>query len=94
MIKSIRKTIRFDGNEYAKISKILEAEKVSFSEVGRASLLDFEIQSKSDLILVAEISKIGDSLKEISKYLNLEEKIDIQILSELVEIEKILGKLL
>lgn len=90
MKKEIRKTVRFSETEWEQIEKNLEGK--SFSDFTREVLLHGEIKisrvKKMDQDLIYEINRIGNNLNQIAKKANSNELAGIQLLAELVEIEK------
>ena len=92
--KTIRKTIRFNEDEYTYINKQLEEHHLSFAELGRAAMLNQEIKSKLELEMVFQVGKIGINLNQLAHHVNTQKCIDMQVLYTLVQIEKSLMRLL
>ncbi len=92
--KNIRKTIRFNIDEYAYINKQLEEHSLSFATVARSAILNQEIKSKLEIEMVFEVNKIGINLNQLAHYVNTEKCIDMEVLYRLVQIEKTLIRLL
>lgn len=93
-MRTIRKTIRFDVNEYMHIENLLRMHSLSFAEFARNAIMQKEIKSKVDLDLVYEVNRIGNNLNQIAHYVNSNKVIDMQVLQMLVDIEKRLNELL
>jgi len=89
MSKSIRKTIRFSEQEFSQIEKNLHGK--SFSNFAREILLNGKIKvskiQKVDQDLIYHLNRIGNNLNQIARAANSEDD-KIQILTELLEIEK------
>ncbi|HIP48243.1 MAG TPA: plasmid mobilization relaxosome protein MobC [Lutibacter sp.] len=66
---------------------------MTFSNFARAKILNQKIKSKITNDLIYEVSKIGNNLNQISKYVNTEKSLDFQVLEKLIEIEKHLESL-
>jgi len=92
--KNIRKTIRFNEDEYAYINKQLEEHHLSFATVARSAILNQKIVSKLEIEMVFQVNKIGINLNQIAYYVNTKKCIDMEVLYRLVEIEKVLIRLL
>jgi formiminotetrahydrofolate cyclodeaminase len=93
-MRTIRKTIRFDMDEYTHIENLIDMHSISFAEFARNSIMQKEIKSKVDLDLIYEINKICNSLNKIAHYVNTNKVMDMQVLQMLVDIEKRLNELL
>lgn len=92
MAKNIRKTLRFSEDEFSIIKKNLDNADISFSTFARSAILKKKIKLPIEKELIFEINKIGNNLNQIAKAINSrEDKIDI--LTELVEIEKAIKSL-
>jgi len=91
MAKSIRKTIRFSEDEWSNISQKLEKHHLDFSTFSRSAILKKKIILPIEKNLLFEISRIGNNLNQIARAVNRKEK--IQVLTQLVEIEKHLKSL-
>jgi hypothetical protein len=92
--KNIRKTIRFNEDEYVYINKQLEEHHLSFATVARSAILNQKIVSKLEIEMVFQVNKIGINLNQIAYYVNTKKCIDMEVLYRLVEIEKVLIRLL
>ena len=92
--KNIRKTIRFNEDEYAYINKQLEEHHLSFATVARSAILNQEIVSKLEIEMVYHVNKIGVNLNQIAHHVNTKKCIDMQVLQRLVNIERTLTGLL
>ena len=92
--KNIRKTIRFNEQEYAYILKQLEEHQLSFATVARSAILNQEIVSKLEIEMVYQVNKIGINLNQISYHVNTKKCVDMQVLQRLVNIERTLKELL
>jgi hypothetical protein len=64
----------------------LEKSNTTFSEFARKSILKKKVNSKHDIESIYHLSKIGNNLNQIARAINGKEK--IQVLTQLVEIEK------
>lgn len=93
-MRTIRKTIRFDMDEYMHIENLIDMHSISFAEFARNSIMQKEIKSKVDLDLLYEINRIGNNLNQTAHYVNSNKAIDMQVLQMLVDIEKRLNELL
>ncbi len=95
-IKKIVKAIRFTSNEFSKIEKELSRLNISFSEYARSILLKKRIRNKSKLKkeLIYEINKIGNNLNQIARHTNEKKTIDLNVLKQIIEIQKNMEKLL
>ena len=92
MAKNIRKTLRFSEDEFSIIKKNLDNADISFSTFARSAILKKKIKLPIEKELIYEINKIGNNLNQIAKSIHSrDDKIDI--LTELVEIEKALKSL-
>lgn len=91
--KQIRKTIRFSPTEYEKIETQLNDLNIDFATFARKALLKQKIKLPIEQELIYEINKIGNNLNQIARAVNKHDD-RISILTELVEIEKQLKKLL
>ena len=92
--KNIRKTIRFNEDEYAYINKQLEEHHLSFATVARSAILNQKIVSKLEIEMVYQVHKVGVNMNQISHYVNTKKCIDMQVLQTLVNIERTLTRLL
>ena len=92
--KNIRKTIRFNEQEYVYILKQLEEHHLPFTTLARSAILNQEIISKLELEMVYQVNKIGINLNQIAYYINTKKCVDMQVLQRLVNIEKTLKELL
>ena len=92
--KNIRKTIRFNEQEYAYIVKQLEEHHLSFAVVARSAILNQEIVSKLEVEMVYQVHKVGVNMNQVSHYVNTKKCIDMQVLQTLVNIERTLTRLL
>jgi hypothetical protein len=93
MKRDIKKTVRLSQLENQELSIMLNKHNLTFSDFARAKILGKQIKSKLSQDLIYQVNKIGNNLNQISKYANQNKSIDIQILQELVKIEKHLDKL-
>lgn len=91
MAKSIRKTIRFSEDEYSKISDELKKADIDFSTFCRSAILKKKIKLPIEKSLLSELSRIGNNLNQIARAVNQKER--VQVLTQLVEIEKALKDL-
>lgn len=91
MAKSIRKTIRFSEDEYSKISDELKKADIDFSTFSRSAILKKKITLPVEKNLLSELSRIGNNLNQIARAVNQKER--VQVLTQLVEIEKALKDL-
>jgi len=94
--------INFKPHDYEKIEAYASAEKVSKAEWIR-SRLDIQYSDMPQprnkdndmkLMLIYEVSKIGNNLNQLAKHVNFKKYIDGMILQKLVEIQKSIEKLL
>jgi len=92
--KNIRKTIRFDEDEYAYINKQIEEHHLTFATVARSAILNQEIKSKLEIEMVYQVNKVGINLNQIAHHVNTKKCIDMQVLQTLVNIERTLTGLL
>ena len=86
--KKYKKTIRFTESEIEQIEKKLKEHNLSFSEFARNAILGKKINSKISIKLVYEINKIGNNLNQIAKRVNTLKKIDNEVLTKLIDIDK------
>lgn len=93
-MRTIRKTIRFDMDEYMHIENLIDMHSISFAEFARNAIMQKEIKSKIDIDLIFQVNKIGNNLNQIALYVNTNKVIDIQVLQMLVDIEKRLNEFL
>ena len=92
-IKSVRKSIRLSFEENDILLTELKKHNLTFSNYARAKILNQKIKSKITNDLIYEVSKIGNNLNQISKYVNTEKALDFSVLEKLIEIEKHLESL-
>jgi len=92
--KNIRKTIRFNEDEYAYINKQLEEHHLSFATVARSAILNQKIVSKLEVEMVYQVHKACTNLNQLSRHVNTKKCIDMQVLQTLVSIERTLTRLL
>ncbi len=92
MPKVIRKTLRFSDSEWLAIESKLHKNGLDFSEFARASILKKEVESKADLdavrLLAGQFSRLGNNLNQIARGVNRKEIGAVEVLRQLVEIEK------
>lgn len=93
MSKDIRKTIRFSKSEFEQIQSNLDLSQITFSDFARSAILRKKIKLPVEKKLLFELNKIGTNLNQIAKAVN-SRKDKIQILTELVEIEKSIKELI
>jgi len=91
--KSVRKSIRLSAQENEILLTELKKHNLTFSNFARAKILNQKIKSKITNDLIFEVSKIGNNLNQISKYVNTKKALDFQVLEKLIEIEKQLERL-
>lgn len=89
MAKEIRKTIRFSDDEFEKIEHLMNEHNLTFAEFARGAILRKKIKLPIEKELIYELNKIGNNLNQIAKAVNQRDD-KIQILTELVEIERAL----
>jgi len=87
--KFIRKTIRFSESEWKKIAEQISKSETTFTEFARSAILRKKIKLPIEKELIYELNKIGNNLNQIAKAVNAKND-KIQILTELVEIERAL----
>jgi len=92
--KNIRKTIRFNEQEYVHVLKQIEEHHLSFATVARSAILNQEIKSKLEIEMVYQVNKIGININQVAHYVNTKKCIDMQVLQTLVNIERTLTGLL
>ena len=92
-IKSVRKSIRLSFEENDILLTELKKHNLTFSNYARAKILNQKIKSKITNDLIYEVSKIGNNLNQISKYVNTVKALDFSVLEKLIEIEKHLESL-
>jgi hypothetical protein len=93
LIKNIKKSVRLSISENQKLTEMLKSNNLTFSEFARAKILNQKIKSKITNELIYEVSKIGNNLNQISKFVNTKKSLDINILEKLIEIEKHLERI-
>lgn len=90
--KVIRKTLRFSDVEWSAIESKLQKNELDFSEFARAAILKKEVESKADLdavrLLAGQFSRLGNNLNQIARGVNKKEIGAVEVLRQLVEIEK------
>lgn len=91
MPKNIRKTLRFSEDEFVMIQQKLDLANITFSDFARSAILKKKIKLPIEKELIYELNKIGNNLNQIARAVNKNEK--ISVLTELVEIEKVLKDL-
>ena len=91
--KSVRKSLKITVEENDILLTELKKHNLTFSNYARAKILNQKIKSKITNDLIYEVSKIGNNLNQISKYVNTEKALDFQVLEKLIEIEKHLESL-
>jgi hypothetical protein len=91
--KSVRKSVKITVEENDILLTELKKHNLTFSNYARAKILNQKIKSKITNDLIYEVSKIGNNLNQISKYVNTEKALDFQVLEKLIEIEKHLESL-
>jgi len=91
--KSVRKSLKITVEENNILLTELKKHNLTFSNFARAKILNQKIKSKITNDLIYEVSKIGNNLNQISKYVNTEKSLDFQVLEKLIEIEKHLESL-
>jgi hypothetical protein len=96
MGRNLRKSIRLNQSEFAMIQLKLENSNITFSDYAREIIVNGKVkitQSSINQDLLYELNRIGNNLNQISKYVNQEKSLDIQVLQTLVSIEKEIKKL-
>ena len=93
MKRDIKKTVRLSKDEDIKLNEMLQKHNLTFSNYARAKILNQKIKSKITNDLIYEVSKIGNNLNQISKYVNTTKRLDLDILQSLVNIERTLEKI-
>ncbi len=88
MKRDIKKTVRLSKLENDNLDILLKNHNLRFSDFTRSKILNQKIKSKISNDLIFQISKIGNNLNQISKYVNENKSLDIQVLQELIKIEK------
>jgi len=88
MKRDIKKTVRLSNLENEKLSELLRNHNLTFSDFARAKILNKKINTKLTQELLYEMNKIGNNLNQISKNVNTQKSVDIQVLQQLVNIEK------
>jgi hypothetical protein len=91
--KTIKKSLRLTEKENLQLEENLQKHNLKFSEFARAKILNQKIKSKITDDLIYEVSKIGNNLNQIAKYVNTEKALDFRVLEKLIEIEKHLENL-
>ena len=86
--KSVRKSLKITTKENENLLTQLKKHNLTFSDYARARILNKKIKSKISNDLIFQISKIGNNLNQISKFVNQKKSLDIQVLQELINIEK------
>lgn len=87
--KFVRKTIRFTELEWQKIEEQISKGETTFTDFARSAILRKKIKLPIEKDLIYELNKIGNNLNQIAKAVNQRDD-KIQILTELVEIERAL----
>ena len=85
--KFVRKTIRFSENEWKSIEEKLTKSETTFTEFARSAILRKKLKLPIEKELIYELNRIGNNLNQIAKAVNSKND-KIQILTELIEIEK------
>lgn len=88
MKRDIKKTVRLSKDENLKLDEMLKNHNLTFSNFARAKILNQKIKSKITNDLIFEVSKIGNNLNQISKYVNTKKALDFGVLEKLIKIEK------
>lgn len=83
----VRKTISFTNEEFQKVDAELKKSELDFSTFAKSILLKKKIVLPIERELIFELNKIGNNLNQLAKASNRYDD-KIQILSQLVEIEK------
>jgi hypothetical protein len=86
--KTIKKSLRLTEKENLQLEENLQKHNLKFSEFARAKILNQKIKSKITNDLIYEVSKIGNNLNQIAKYVNTQKALDFRVLEKLVSIEK------
>ena len=87
--KFIRKTIRFSVSEWKKVQEQLSKSETTFTEFARSAILRKKIKLPIEKDLIKELNAIGNNLNQIARAVNSRDD-KVQILTELVEIERAL----
>jgi uncharacterized protein YfaT (DUF1175 family) len=87
--KTIKKSLRLTEKENLQLEENLQKHNLTFSNYARAKILNQKIKSKITNDLIYEVSKIGNNLNQIAKYVNTEKALDFRVLEKLIEIENI-----
>lgn len=87
--KFVRKTIRFSESEWQKIQEQISKSETTFTEFARSAILRKKIKLPIEKDLIRELNAIGNNLNQIARAVNSRDD-KVQILSELVEIERAL----
>ena len=91
--KSVRKSLKITVEENNILLTELKKHNLTFSNFARAKILNQKIKSKITNDLIYEVSKIGNNLNQIAKYVNSQKALDFQVLEKLIEIEKHLERI-
>ena len=106
MTKYKQVKINFKPEDFQKLELLAEEAELTKAEYIRKHLGDFSIpktrvprgkiipQQKVDPMLLYEVAKIGNNLNQIAKHCNQKKKVDIEVLTNLVALEKNLKELL
>jgi len=90
----IRKTIRFSKSEYEKIEIEIKKTNSNFSNFAKSVLLKKQIKTKINQDYLIQLSRIGNNINQIAKYINTQKDgiNNIKLLETLLEIERGLKK--
>jgi len=98
--------VNFKIEDFAELELLAEEAELTKAEYIRRKLGNFSIhktrvprgkiipQQKVDPMILYEVAKIGTNLNQIAKHCNLKKKIDIEVLTNLVALEKNLKELI
>jgi len=70
MSKTIRKTIRFSADEFAKIEEMINQHNLTFAEFARGAILRKKIKTNLTKDMLYEINRIGNNLNQIARKVN------------------------
>lgn len=106
MTKYKQVKVNFKIEDFAELELLAETSELTKAEYIRKKLGDFSIdktrvprgkiipQQKVDPMLLYEVAKIGNNLNQIAKHCNQKKKVDIEVLTSLVALEKNIKELL
>lgn len=88
----VKKTVTFTKDEFDQIEEQRKISGVDFNKFARSAILKKKIKLPIEQDLIIELSRIGNNLNQIAKATNSRDD-KVQILTQLVEIEKQLKEL-